>query len=50
MIAALIFLAAVSPPPETISGVKKDGSAYICTHYTKGPLLEFCVFFTTERR
>jgi hypothetical protein len=50
VIAALVFLAAVSFPSETVSGVKKDGSAYTCTRYMKGPLLEFCVFFTTERK
>jgi len=50
VIATLIFLAVVYSPIEIIHGVKKDGSAYVCGYYTKGPLLEFCVFFTTERR
>ena len=30
-------------------GITKDGHAFTCQHFTKGPLIEFC-FILKERR
>jgi len=35
---------------ETVKGLTRDGRAYVCERFERGPLLEFCVFFTRERR
>jgi len=35
---------------ETVKGLTRDGRAYVCERFERGQLLEFCVYFTRERR
>lgn len=51
IVAAVLALIVYRPAePASVRGVTRNGSAYVCEMNPPYPLIQFCVFFTKERR